>query len=106
MGWNPKTQNLLQWTDISDALDKAVKYLDDTEREEPHVEIKHENPFALRMRMYKFVKAFTLQMKDNDVVDENKYAHLSIQATDDGVIITSSLERKPLVLTTDDGEEL
>ncbi len=35
MGWNPKTQNLLQWTDISDALDKAVKYLDDTEREEP-----------------------------------------------------------------------
>jgi hypothetical protein len=58
------------------------------------------------MRMYKFVKAFTLQMKDNDVVDENKYAHLSIQATDDGVIITSSLERKPLVLTTDDGEVL
>ena len=58
------------------------------------------------MRMYKFVKAFTLQMKDNDVVDENKYAHLSIQATDDGVIITSSLEQKPLVLTTDDGEVL
>jgi|TARA_B100000073_G_scaffold347338_1_gene361349 hypothetical protein len=56
--------------------------------------------------MYRFVKAFTLQMKDNDVVDENKYAHLSIQTTDDGVIITSSLERKPLVLTTDDGEVL
>ena len=96
----------MQSTDISDALDKAIEYLDNTEREEPHVEIKHENPFALRMRMYKFVKAFTLQMKDNDVVDENKYAHLSIQTTDDGVIITSSLERKPLVLTTDDGEVL
>ena len=96
----------MQSTDISNALDKAIEYLDNTEREEPHIEIKHENPFALRMRMYRFVKAFTLQMKDNDVVDENKYAHLSIQTTDDGVIITSSLEQKPLVLTTDDGEVL
>jgi len=96
----------LQWTDISNALDKAIQYLDNAERDEPHVTIKHDNPFALRMRMYRYIKAFTLQMKGNDVVDENKYAHLSIKAIDDGVIIASSLEQEPLVLVADNGEEL
>ena len=32
MTWNPKTQNLLQSTDISDALDKAIDYLDSAVR--------------------------------------------------------------------------
>jgi len=106
MGWNPKTQNLLQSTDISNALDKAIEYLDNTEREEPHVKVKHDNPFALRMRMYKFMKAYAIQMKDNEVVDESKYKHLNVQAVADGVVITSSLEQEPLTIVNESGEEL
>lgn len=106
MGWNPKTQNLLQSTDISNALDKAIEYLDNTEQEEPHVKITHGNPFALRMRMYRFMKAYRIQMKDNEVVDENKYNHLNVQAVADGVVITSSIEQEPLTMVTESGEEL
>ena len=106
MAWNPTTQNLLQSTDISDALDKAVDYLDNSESDEPSIEIPTDNTFALRMRMHRFIKAYKMQMKDNDVVDENKYNHLSINTTDKNVIITSSLEQEPLVLFTEGGKKL
>ena len=96
----------MQSTDISDALDKAVEYLDNSESEEPNVSIKNDNPFALRMRVYKFIKAYRLQMKDNEVVDENKYNHLKIKATDSEVIITSSLEQPGITLMTDEGNVL
>ena len=106
MGWNPKKANLSLLIDISNALDKAVEYLDSSERDKPSVCIKTINPFALRMRVYKFMKAYRIQMKDNAVVDENKYNHLKIKTTDGEVIITSSLEQQPLTLTTEDGREL
>jgi len=96
----------LQSTDISDALDKAIEYLDNSEADEPNVSIKNDNPFALRMRVYKFMKAYRIQMKDNEVVDENKYNHLKIKATDGEVIITSSLEQQPLTLITEEGNVL
>ena len=51
--WNPKTMNLSLSIDISNALDKAVEYLDSSESEEPFVCIKATKPFALRMRVYK-----------------------------------------------------
>lgn len=96
----------MQSTDISNALDKAIEYLDNTEQEEPHVKITYGNPFALRMRMYRFMKAYRIQMKDNEVVDENKYNHLNVQAVADGVVITSSIEQEPLTMVTESGEEL
>ena len=106
MAWNPKTQNLLQSTDISDALDRAVEYLDTSESDEPRVEIPSDNTFALRMRMHRFIKSFKIQMKDNESVDENKYNHLKIIEKGGDVVITSSLEQQPLVLKTDEGKEL
>jgi hypothetical protein len=45
-------------------------------------------------------------MKDNEVVDENKYNHLKIKATDSEVIITSSLEQPGITLMTDEGNVL
>ena len=96
----------MQLTDISDALDKAVDYLDSSGSDEPRVEIPTDNTFALRMRMHRFIKSFKIQMKDNESVDENKYNHLKITEKSGGVIITSSLEQQPLVLKTDEGKEL
>jgi len=96
----------LQSTDISDALDKAVSYLDNSESDEPKVEIPTDNTFALRMRMYRFIKSFRTQMKTNEVIDENKYNHLKIVATEKEVVITSVLEQQPLTLLTEKGDTL
>ena len=72
----------------------------------PSVFITHHNPFALRMRMYKYIKAFREQMKDKENVDENKYNHLILTSNVDGIMITSALEKKPLILTDEKGGEL
>jgi len=45
-------------------------------------------------------------MKDKVEVDENKYDHLTFTEKDKELIITSSLERDPLVLLTDEGDLL
>jgi hypothetical protein len=52
------------------------------------------------------MKAYAIQMKDNEVVDESKYKHLNVQAVNDGVVITSSLEQEPLTIVNESGEEL
>ena len=96
----------MQLTDISDALDKAIEYLDTSELDEPKIIIKNDNAFALRMRMYKFMKAYKLQMVGNDNVDENKYNHLHFKETKDNVIIKNSFEKEQLTLVTDKGETL
>tara|TARA_R110002020_G_scaffold108528_1_gene251447 strand:+ start:1832 stop:2155 length:324 start_codon:yes stop_codon:yes gene_type:complete len=107
MPFNPKTHNLLQSTDLSVALEKAVEHLDNSEREEPFVCVKADKPFALKMRFLRYIKAFKIQMKDKVEVDENKYDHLTFTESDTNeVIITSSLERDPLVLLTDEGNIL
>ena len=106
MPWNPKTYNLLLSTDISDALQKIVEHLDNSGADEPSVFIKHIRPFAIRMRMYKYMKAFKEQMKDKENVDENKYNHLILTSNTDGIMITSSLENEPLILTNERGEKL
>ena len=104
--WNPKTMNLSLSIDISNALDKAVEYLDSGEREEPFVCVKATKPFSLQMRMYRYIKAYKEQMKEREEVDENKYNHLLIKATDNEVIISSVLEREDLTLMTESGETL
>jgi hypothetical protein len=45
-------------------------------------------------------------MKEKEGVDENKYNHLHIKATDNEVIISSVLEREDLTLVTESGETL
>jgi hypothetical protein len=45
-------------------------------------------------------------MKEREEVDENKYNHLLIKATDNEVIISSVLEREDLTLMTESGETL
>jgi hypothetical protein len=104
--WNPKTVNLSLSIDISNALDKAIEYLDSSDREEPSVNIKTTQPFALRMRIHRYIKAYKEQMKGREEVDENKYNHLLIKATDNDVIISSVLEREDLTLMTESGETL
>jgi hypothetical protein len=93
-------------TDISDALQKIVEHLDNSGADEPSVFIKHSRPFAIRMRMYKYMKAFKEQMKDKENVDENKYNHLILTSNSDGIMITSALENKPLILTDEKGGKL
>ena len=60
----------------------------------------------MRMRMYKYVKAFGEQMKDKENVDENRYNHLILTSNIDGIMITSALETMPLALTDEKGEKL
>jgi hypothetical protein len=93
-------------TDISNALEKAVEHLDNSVTDVPSVFISHSRSFAMRMRMYKYIKAFKEQMKDRENVDENKYNHLILTSNTDGIMITSALENKPLILTDEKGEKL
>ena len=97
----------MQSTDISDALDKAIDYLDSADDDdESYIHITTAKPFALKMRMYKFIKAYYTQMKSNDEVDEYKYSHLKITADEDKITISNALEQEKLNLTTDKGEVL
>jgi len=96
----------LQSTDISNALEKAVEHLDNSDADMPSVFVEHDKPFALRMKLYRYIRAFAVQMKHKEDVDEHKYSHLVITDTGNGVTITSSLEIKPLTLTTEKGEKL
>ena len=98
--------NLSLSIDISNALDKAVEYLDSSDKEESSVNIRTTQPFALRMRIHRYIKAYKEQMKGREEVDENKYNHLLIKATDSEVIISSVLEREDLTLVTESGETL
>ena len=106
MSWNPKTHNLLLSTDISNALEKAVEHLDNSVADVPSVFISNDKPFAMQMRMYRYIKSFKVQMKDNENVDENKYNHLVLTSNVDGIMITSALEKKPLILTDEKGGKL
>ena len=93
-------------TDISNALEKTVEHLDNSVADTPSVFLSNDNPFAMQMRMYRYIKAFREQMKDKENVDENKYNHLVLTSNADGIMITSALEKKPLILTDEKGEKL
>ena len=98
--------NLSLSIDISNALDKAIEYLDSSDKEESSVSIPTIKPFGLQMRMHRYVSAYKEQMKNKEGVDENKYNHLLIKTTDKEVIISSVLEREDLTLMTESGETL
>lgn len=96
----------MQSTDISNALEKAVDHLDNSEKDDPTIKVFNERPFALRMRMYKYIKAFKEQMKDKPEVDATQFDHLVIASDEEKITITSTLDRIPLVLQTEEGKEL
>ena len=107
MAYNPRTYNLFQQIDISNALEKARKYLDETEDETPSLCIKSEKPFALAMRFARYIRAFKEQMKNEVDIDETKYDLLKIAHDKDVVRITHSMETKQLELINEQtGEEL
>ena len=106
MPFNPKTHNLLQSIDLSVALEKAVDHLNNSDKDEPYIEIKTEKPFNLKMKFHQYIKAFKVQMKDEIEVDENKYDHLTFKEEVSGVLITSSLEKESLLLMTEEGDIL
>ena len=98
--------NLSHSIDISNALDKAIEYLDSSDKEEPSVHITVDKPVGLQMSMYRCINAYKEQMKEIEGVDENKYNHLIIKITDSEVIISSVLEQEDLTLVTESGETL
>ena len=107
MAYNPRTYNLFQQIDISNALEKARKYLDETEDESPSICIKTNKPFALAMRFARYIRAFKEQMKGEADIDETKYDLLKIAHDKDVVRITHSMETKQLELINEQtGEEL
>jgi len=88
-------------------LEKARKYLDETEDETPSLCIKSEKPFALAMRFARYIRAFKEQMKNEVDIDETKYDLLKIAHDKDVVRITHSMETKQLELINEQtGEEL
>jgi hypothetical protein len=98
--------NLSHSINISNALDKAIEYLDSSDGKEPSVHIKATKPFGLQMSMYRFISAYKEQMKKREGVDENKYNHLLIETTKTEVIISNVFEREDLTLMTESGETL
>jgi hypothetical protein len=107
MAYNPRTYNLFQQIDISNALEKAKKYLDETEEESPSICIKTNKPFALAMRFARYIRAFKEQMKNEVDIDAGKYDLLRIVHDKDVVRITHSMETKQLELINEQtGEEL
>ena len=107
MAYNPRTYNLFQQIDISNALEKARTYLDETEDESPSICIKTDKPFALAMRFNRYIRAFKEQMRDEVDIDEGKYNLLRITHDKDVVRITHSMEMKQLELINEQtGEEL
>ena len=79
-------------------MEKASKYLNETEVENPSLQVKSDKPFALAMRFNRYIRAFKEQMKDNLEVDENKYNLLKISHDKEGVRITHSFEAQQLEL--------
>jgi len=93
MGFNPKTYNLFQQIDISNALEKVNKYIEEIDLDEVKVTIPCDNPFALKMRIHRYIKAYREQMSNKDEVDHQKYDMLVINAVDKAVEISSVLDK-------------
>lgn len=89
-------------------MEKASKYIDSVDKEDVKLTIPNNNPFALKMRMHRYIKAYREQMAGKDDVDHNKYDMLSINTTKEGVEISNVLDRiEDLVIKdSDTGEEI
>ena len=107
MGYNPKTYNLFQQIDISNALEKIVSYIDSSEEEEPKLFIASDNPFALRMKFYRYIQAYRIQMANKENADPHKYDTLIVEQVKKGVEIKSALDTmEDLEITNMKGEKI
>jgi len=107
MGYNPKTYNLFQQIDISNALEKIVRYIDSSDEEDPKLFIASDNPFALRMKFYRYIQAYRIQMENKDGVDPHKYDTLIVEQVKNGVEIKSVLDTmNDLEITNMNGEKI
>jgi hypothetical protein len=88
-----KTGNLYRWTDISIALEKIVKAIEDpTSDESPRFIIKNGKPFTFRMRIYQYIKAYRKLAEETGEGDPTKYDVLKINEVDNGVEIMHILD--------------
>jgi len=104
-----KTANLYRWTDISIALEKIVKAIEDPSgNESTRFTIKNAKPFSLRMRIYQYIKAYRELAHDTGEGDPAKYDALKIKAVDDGVEIMHVLDdvRELEVVDSETGEKI
>mgnify|MGYP006899575458 FL=1 len=89
----PKTGNLYRWTDISIALEKIVKAIEDpTSDESLKFIIKNDKPFTFRMRIYQYIKAYRKLAEETGEGDPTKYDVLKINEVDNGVEIMHILD--------------
>ena len=101
--------NLYRWTDISVALEKVLKEIDNPSTEEaPKFLIKHERPFSLRMRMYQYIKAYRELAEQKGEGDPYKYDALRIKEVDEGVEVVHILDdlKELDVINTETGAKL
>jgi len=104
--------NLYRWTDISVALEKVLKEIDNDTREAteeaPKFLIKHERPFSLRMRMYQYIKAYRELAEQKGESDPYKYDALRIKEVDEGVEVMHILDdlQELDVYNTETGDKL
>jgi len=101
--------NLYRWTDISVALEKVLKEIDNPSTEEaPKFLIKHERPFSLRMRIYQYIKAYRELAEHKGEGDPYKYDALRIKEVDGGVEVVHILDdlKELDVINTETGAKL
>jgi len=101
--------NLYRWTDISVALEKVLKEIDNPSTEEaPKFLIKHERPFSLRMRIYQYIKAYRELAEHKGEGDPYKYDALRIKEVDEGVEVVHILDdlKELDVINTETGAKL
>ncbi len=101
--------NLYRWTDISVALEKVLKEIDNPSTEEaPKFLIKHERPFSLRMRIYQYIKAYRELAEQKGEGDPYKYDALRIKEVDEGVEVVHILDdlKELDVINTETGAKL
>jgi len=88
-----KTANLYRWTDISIALEKIVKAINDPSNEDKvRFVIKHEKPFSLRMKMYQYINAYRKLAEENGTDDPTKYDTLKLTEVKGGVEVVHVLD--------------
>ena len=101
--------NLYRWTDISVALEKVLKEIDNPNSEEaPKFVIKHDRPSSLRMRIYQYIKAYRGLAEEKGEGDPYKYDTLKINQLDKGVEILHILDdlEELEVVNAETGEKL
>ena len=107
MPYNPRTYNLFQNIDISNALEKARVHLDSKKINSSSICIKSDNPFFLAIRFMRYIRAFKIQMKNELDIDEEKYNLLKIAHLKDFVRISLAIEIKHLELINEQtGEKI